>query len=88
MLPNLYTFIWAKLRQNPTGENVGQSEWPLRVSYYRTCDRLLFTGKYYQDTLEAFLGEENFCSEIHDKILCKHAVDLFISVNKFMINHQ
>ena len=32
LLPNLYTFIWAKLRQNPTGENVGQPEWPLKVS--------------------------------------------------------
>ena len=35
LLSNLYTLIWTKLRETPTGEAIGQPDWTLRVSRIR-----------------------------------------------------
>merc|ERR1719369_1073005 len=30
LLPNLFSFIWTRLRSQPTGDSYGQPEWPLK----------------------------------------------------------
>ena len=72
LLSSLFTFIRAKLRSKPTGEQVGQPDWPLNVSLAATVTE----------------GEEAFCEEISGDVLCKHAVDLFVNVNKFLSLRQ
>ena len=72
LLSSLFTFIRAKLRSKPTGEQVGQPDWPLSVSLAATVAE----------------GEEGLCEEISEDVLCKHAVDLFINVNKFLSLRQ
>ena len=32
LLSNLYTVIWTKLRETPTGEDLARPDWTLRVS--------------------------------------------------------
>ena len=72
LLSTLFSFIRTKLRSKPTGEQVSQPEWPLGVSLAATVTE----------------GEEVFCEEISDDLLCKHAVDLFININKFLSLRQ
>ena len=72
LLSTLFSFIRAKLRSKPTGEQVGQPEWPLSVALAPTVAE----------------GEEELCEAITDDVLCKHAVDLFIAVNKFLSGRQ
>ena len=72
LLSSLFSFIRAKLRSKPTGEQVGQPEWPLNVTLAATVTE----------------EEEVFCEEITSEVLCKHAVDLFIAVNKFLSDRQ
>ena len=72
LLTSLFSFIRAKLRSKPTGEQVGQPEWPLSVALAPTLTE----------------GEEIFCEKISSEVLCKHAVDLFIAVNKFLSGRQ
>ena len=73
LLSTLFSFIRAKLRSKPTGEQVGKPDWPLNVTLAATV------------TEEE---EEVFCEEISSEVLCKHAVELFIAVNKFMSDRQ
>ena len=72
LLSTLFSFIRAKLRSRPTGEQIGQPEWPLSVALAPTVTE----------------GEEVFCEMITEDVLCKHAVDLFINVNKFLSLRQ
>ena len=72
LLSSLFSFIRAKLRSKPTGEQVSQPEWPLNVTLAATVTE----------------EEEVFCEEITSEVLCKHAVDLFIAVNKFLSDRQ
>ena len=69
LLSSLFSFIRARLRSNPTGEQVAQPEWPLSVALAASVTE----------------GEEVFCEEISREVLCKHAVDLFIAVNKLVM---
>ena len=87
LLSTLFTFIWTKLRARPTGEAVNQPEWPLKVC--RDLVRLLLIT-FCQETLQAFVseGEEIFCEAITNEVLCKHAVDLFVSINNFLLERQ
>ena len=61
LLSSLFSFIRAKLRSKPTGEQVGQPDWPLNVTLAATVTE----------------GKEEFCEEISSEVLCKHAVDLW-----------
>ena len=72
LLSTLFSFIRAKLRSKPSGEQVGQPEWPLSVALAPTLTE----------------EEEVFCEKISGEVLCKHAVDLFIAVNKFLSDRQ
>ena len=72
LLSTLFSFIRTKLRSKPTGEQVGQPDWPLNITLAATVTE----------------GEEMFCEKISDEILCKHAVELFINVNKFLALRQ
>jgi len=72
LLSTLFSFIRSKLRSKPTGEQVGQPDWPLSITLAATVIE----------------GEEEFCDEISDEILCKHAVELFININKFLALRQ
>ena len=72
LLSTLFSFIRSKLRSKPTGEQVGQPDWPLNVTLAATVSE----------------REEVFCEKITDDLLCKHAVDLFINVNKFLSLRQ
>ena len=67
LLSTLFSFIRTRLRSKPTGEQVGQPEWPLSESLAPTV------------TEEE---EEEFCERISSEVLCKHTVDLFIALNK------
>ena len=72
LLSTLFSFIRTRLRSKPTGEQVGQPDWPFNVTLAATVIE----------------GEEMSCEEISDEILCKHAVELFINVNKFLALRQ
>ena len=72
LLSSLFSFIRARLRSKPTGEHVGQPEWPLSVALAASVTE----------------GEEEFCEEISSEVLCKHVVDLFIAENKFLSDRQ
>ena len=72
LLSTLFSFIRSKLRSKPTGEQVGQPDWPLNVTLAATVTE----------------GEEIFCEEISNEILCKHTVELFININKFLALRQ
>ena len=72
LLSTLFSFIRTRLRSKPTGDQVGQPEWPLGVSLVPTVTE----------------EEEKFCENISGEILCKHAVDLFIAVSKFLSDRQ
>ena len=72
LLSTLFSFIRAKLGCQPTGEQVDQPEWALSVVPAPTVAE----------------GEEKLCEVITDDVLCKHAVDLFININKFQSLRQ
>ena len=72
LLSSLFSFIRARLRSKPTGEQVGQPEWPLSAALAASVTE----------------GQEEFCQEISSEVLCKHAVDLFIGVNNFLSDRQ
>ena len=72
LLSTLFSFIRTRLRSKPTGEQVGQPEWPLGISLVSAVTE----------------EEEKFCENISGEILCKHAVDLFIAVSKFLSDRQ
>ena len=68
LLSTLFSFIRTKLRSKPTGKENAPPVWPLNVTLAATVIE----------------GEEMFCEKISDEILCKHAVELFININKFL----
>ena len=72
LLSTLFSFIRTKLRSKPTGEQVGQPDWPLNITLAATVTE----------------GEEMFCEKISDEILCKHTVELFININKYLATRQ
>ena len=72
LLSTLFSFIRTRLRSKPTGEQERQPDWPLNITLAATVTE----------------REEMFCEKISDEILCKHTVELFIHINKFLALRQ